>query len=80
LISEKKKELFKLHCPKEVWNYKIGSIKIIDHWLKARIFKKLERSLDKDELTRIILLLFIIKETIHMKIQINEGFSIGFSP
>ena len=75
LISGKKTDSFKIGCSKEEWNYKIGSIKIVDHWLKARKFKKLGRPLNLDELTRIILLIFIIKETIHIKNLINEAFS-----
>ena len=75
MISERKEDSFKLHCSKKEWNYKIGSIKIVDHWLKARKLKKLERSIKKDELARIILLIFIIKETIEIKNQINKIFS-----
>ena len=80
LISVNKKNLennnvFKLHCSKEEWNYKIGSIKLVDHWLKARKYKKLERELNQNELTGIISLLFMIKETIHIKNQIDEIFS-----
>ncbi len=75
LISEEKEKLFMLKCSRKEWNYKIGSIKIVDHWLKARKFKKLERPLNKNDLSRIILLLFMIKETIHIKNQIDKIFS-----
>ncbi len=75
LFSEKKYEPFILLCSKEEWIYKIGSIKIVDHWLKARKFKKLERPLNQDELTRIVLLIYLIKETILIKNKIDEIFS-----
>jgi predicted helicase len=79
LISGNKTDSFKIHCSKEEWNYKIGSIKIVDHWLKARKFKKLDRPLNLDELARINLLIFMIRETIHIKNQIDEIFSIYWS-
>ncbi len=75
LISEKKEDTFKLPCSKREWNYKIGSIKLVDHWLKGRKFKKLDRSLNQDELNQMVFFLFMIKETIYIKIQINDVFS-----
>ncbi|QEE14618.1 type ISP restriction/modification enzyme [Promethearchaeum syntrophicum] len=75
IISVKKKDSLKFPCSNLEWNYKIGSIKLLDHWLKARKFKKLGRSLKPDELSRLITLLFVIKESLHIKKQIAQFFS-----
>ena len=72
LISEEKMELIILHCSKREWNYKIGSIKLIDHWLKARKFKKLGRKLEIFDLKQLISLMFVIKETIFLKSAIDN--------
>ena len=74
LISVNKKFSFKLHCSDQEWKYKIGSIKLVDHWLKARKFNKLKRALNQGELERILLLIFMIKESIQIKFQIDELF------
>ncbi len=72
LISKNKMDLFILSCSKREWNYKIGSIKLIDHWLKARRFTKLGRKLEIFELKELISLLFVIKETFNLKSEINK--------
>ena len=66
-----KNDILKIYCRPEIWEYRVGSIKIIDHWLKARKFSKINRGLRWDELKILIIIKFIIEKTLNLREKIS---------
>jgi predicted helicase len=54
--------------PKEVWEYRIGSYQVLDHWLKDRI----DRRLSLDEIEHYLKIITAIKHTIKFQQKIDK--------
>ncbi|UYP46098.1 hypothetical protein NEF87_002383 [Candidatus Lokiarchaeum ossiferum] len=61
------KTYYNIPCSAKVWNFRIGSIQIVDHWLKARKFSSLQRGLTPPDWHQFFLMVFIIQETLLLK-------------
>jgi len=71
LCDENGKVRAKYGCTLEMWGYKIGSIKIVNHWIKARVFKKLERQFEIQDAWQLMLLMYIVEQTISLTKELN---------
>jgi predicted helicase len=59
--------------PNDVWNYRVGGYKVLDHWLKDRISKKLSST----EIQTFLQIIEIIKLTIIAMKKIDEIYKIS---
>ena len=72
----REKNEFSIPCYSKSWDFKIGSIQILDHWLKARRFTHLQRGLNDQDWHQFHLSLFIIQETLQLRKNIDLEFQI----
>ena len=63
---------FSISVSSEIWFYQIGSIKIIDHWLKSRKINKIERSWTLTEWKELELIVDICRSSHQISTQISE--------
>ncbi|MHA1585515.1 MAG: type ISP restriction/modification enzyme, partial [Promethearchaeota archaeon] len=74
-FSTRKRKEQKIHCIEEIWNYTIGSIRIIEHWLKYRKMTFLNRPWEKKEWSFLDSSIRIIAHFLEIRDEISKHLS-----